>query len=109
MPKTLKKKVLPLTLTCNQAGYRFQIGYQKYPISTSFYTHIGAVCTCIGKTYSARILQWINNTKEWCNNHWGGAEVIIASFMSIVYPLKYPSSICLSCLDNGLFVGMQFI
>ena len=27
--------------------------------------------------------------------------MIIASFMRVVYPLKYPSNACLSCLDNG--------
>ena len=38
--------------------------------------------------------------KEWCNNHWGRAEVIIASFLMVIYPLKYPSNACLSCLEN---------
>ena len=57
------------------------------------------VCLCIGKTWSARIIQWINNPKEWCNNHWGRAEVIITSFVRVVYLL--PSNACLSCLDNG--------
>ena len=28
-------------------------------------------------------------------------EVIVTSFMRVVYPLKYPSNVCLSCLDNG--------
>ena len=27
--------------------------------------------------------------------------MIITSFMRVVYPLKYPSNACLSCLDNG--------
>ena len=27
--------------------------------------------------------------------------LMIASFIRIVYPLKYPSIACLSCLDNG--------
>ena len=27
--------------------------------------------------------------------------MIIASFVRVVYPLKYPSNACLSCLDNG--------
>ena len=31
----------------------------------------------------------------------GGAEVIIASFLRVVYPLKNPSNACLSYLDNG--------
>ena len=58
----------------------------------------------IGKLCSARILQWINNPKEWCNNHQGRAEVIIAPFVrvAIVYPLKYPSNGCLQYLDSAL-------
>ena len=55
----------------------------------------------IGKTCSARILQWMNNLKEWHNNHQGGAEVIIMSFLKVVYSLKYPGNACLSYLDNG--------
>ena len=56
----------------------------------------------IGKTCSARILQWINNPRnDVIANHRGGAEVIITSFVRVVYPLKYPSNACLSCLDNG--------
>ena len=27
--------------------------------------------------------------------------MIITSFLQVVYPLKYPSNACLSCLDNG--------
>ena len=51
----------------------------------------------IGKTWSARILQWINNLEEWYNNH----RVIVASFLRVVYLLKYRSNAYLSCLDNG--------
>ena len=47
--------------------------------------------TGIAKTYIARTLQWINNPKGWCNNHEGWAEVIITSFIGVIYPLKYPS------------------
>ena len=66
---------------------------------------IAAWCTSIGKTCSTKILQWINNPKEWHNNHWGGAEVIILSFTTVVYPLKNPSNACLiyNNLDNGSF------
>ena len=28
-------------------------------------------------------------------------EIIIASFMRVVYPLKNPSNACLSCLNDG--------
>ena len=27
--------------------------------------------------------------------------MIITSFVRVIYPLKYPSNACLSCLDNG--------
>ena len=27
--------------------------------------------------------------------------MIITSFVRVVYPLKYPSNACLSCLDDG--------
>ena len=30
-------------------------------------------------------------------------------FMRAVYLLKYPTNTCLSCLDNGSVIGMQFI
>ena len=45
--------------------------------------------TSIDKTYSVRILQWINKLNKWCNNHQGGAQVINALFVSITkfYPL----------------------
>ena len=34
--------------------------------------------------------------------------MIITSFIRVVYPLKYPSNECLSCLDNGpIVIGMQ--
>ena len=56
--------------------------------------------TSIGKTCSARILQWINNQRN--DVIITKAEpVIIASFVRVVYPLKYPSNACISCLDNG--------
>ena len=35
--------------------------------------------------------------------------MIITLFIRVVYPLKNPSNACLSCLDNGVVVGMQFI
>ena len=54
----------------------------------------------IGKTCSVRILQLINNPKEWCNNQ-SRAEVFITPFLRVVYSLKYPSDACLSCLDNS--------
>ena len=41
--------------------------------------------------------QLMNNR---CNNNQGRAEVIITSFVRVVYSLKYPSNACLSCLDN---------
>ena len=31
----------------------------------------------------------------------GRTKVINTSFMRVVYPLKYPSTSCLNCLDNG--------
>ena len=77
-------------------------------IATNYYLYIYSyvyiVIICIGKTCSARILQWINNLKEWYNYQQGSAKVIITSFMMLVYPLKYPSNACLSCLDNSLFM-----
>ena len=41
-----------------------------------------AIFLSIGNTPSASILQWINNPKEWCNNHQG--EVIIASLVGML-------------------------
>ena len=42
------------------------------------------------------------NQKERCNNHRSEVEVIITSFLRVVYLLKYPSNACLCHLDNGL-------
>ena len=47
------------------------------------------------KTYIARILQWINNPKEWCKDHLSSPLVIITSFFWVVYPLKNPSIVTL--------------
>ena len=58
----------------------------------------------IVKTCSARILQWINDLKEWCNNHWGRAKVTSTSFTRFgifIHSSNLHSNSCLSCLDNG--------
>ena len=36
-------------------------------------------------------------------------EVIIVSFLKVVYPLKYPGTACLSYLDNGLIKSLIYI
>ena len=63
--------------------------------SSNYYCFIS-----IGKSCSAKILQWIIHHKE-CHYHQCRAEVTITSFMRVVYPLKYPSNACLSCLSSG--------
>ena len=40
--------------------------------------------------------------------HRGGVEVIIVSFLKVVYPLKYPGTACLSYLDNGLIKSLIY-
>ena len=49
------------------------------------------ICTypVIIKTCNANILQLIKNMKEWSDNHQGSAEVFIASFARIVFPMKH--------------------
>ena len=57
---------------------------------------------CMVADIIASLLQCISNLKEWCNNHGGRAEVIIVSFLQVVYTLKCPGSAYRSYLDNGL-------
>ena len=50
----------------------------------------------------------INNLKEWHNNHWGGADVIIVIPESFLFHWRICSNVCLSYLDNGLW-SLEFV
>ena len=50
----------------------------------------------------------INNVREWCNNHWGRAEVIIIIPEGCLFHWRISGNVCLCCLDNGLW-SLEFV
>jgi len=100
-----------------QVGCAFSGSSRLHLVAVLFYLHIFFCMwqshTSVGKTRRARIL---NNPKEWRNNHWGGAEIIIVIPKGCLFHWRIHSNACLSCLDNGqslnLFCthkSMQFV